>query len=139
MIKNLVALVSGVIFGLGLILSGMTNPAKIAGFLDITGQWDASLAFVMFGALMIGVIAFTWAKKQTHSLLGEPMQLPQNKIIDARLVLGSVAFGIGWGLSGYCPGPAVTSLLTGGQQALTFTLFMLIGFFIFKILNKAKS
>ena len=136
MLKNLIALIAGILFGIGLIFSGMTNPAKIAGFLDITGTWDPSLAFVMAGALSVGIIAFTWAKRQKQSLLGETMQLPHNTAINARLILGSIAFGIGWGLSGYCPGPAVTSLLTGGVEAITFTGAMLVGMLIFKALNK---
>lgn len=137
MLKNLTALATGILFGIGLIFSGMTNPAKIAGFLDITGAWDPSLALVMAGALLVGVVAFTWAKRQKQSLLGEPMQLPHNTAINAHLILGSIAFGIGWGLSGYCPGPAVTSLLTGGIEALTFTGAMLVGMLIFKTLNKS--
>ena len=138
MLNSISALIAGLVFGLGLIFSGMTNPSKIVGFLDITGRWDASLAFVMAGALIVGVIAFSWAKKQTHSFLGEPMQLPQNREITPRLILGSVTFGIGWGLVGYCPGPALASILSGGIEVLTFTGAMLVGILFFKRLNQAS-
>jgi uncharacterized protein len=138
MLNTMSALIAGLVFGLGLIYSGMTNPSKIVNFLNITGRWDASLAFVMAGALIVGVLAFTWAKKHTHSLLGEPMQLPQNREITPRLILGSVTFGIGWGLAGYCPGPALASVLSGGTEVLTFTGAMLVGILIFKRLNQAS-
>lgn len=138
MLNTISALIAGLVFGLGLIFSGMTNPSKIIGFLDITGKWDASLAFVMAGALLVGLFAFTWAKKQTHSLLGEPMQLPQNSHITPRLILGSATFGIGWGLSGYCPGPALASIFSGGLEVLSFTGAMLVGIVIFKWLNQAS-
>jgi uncharacterized membrane protein YedE/YeeE len=96
---------AGLLFGLGLLLSGMSNPAKVLGFLDVTGQWDPSLMLVMGGAIAIGFFAFRRAERQTHSLLGEPMQLPDKSRLTPRLVLGSALFGIGWGLAGICPGP----------------------------------
>ena len=100
------ALITGLVFGFGLILSGMTNPAKVIGFLDLAGKWDPSLALVMGGAILVGVFAFRVAATQPRSLLGSPMQLPTARHIDRRLVLGGLAFGVGWGLAGFCPGPA---------------------------------
>ena len=122
-----VALIAGLVFGLGLILSGMANPAKVQNFLDFFGAWDPSLALVMVGAIAVGLLAFTWAKKRTTSLLGEPMQLPTANAIDARLLVGAAMFGIGWGLAGFCPGPAVMSLLTGHQEVWWFVGAMLAG------------
>lgn len=135
--KAFIALISGIVFGLGLLLSGMANPAKVIGFLDITGTWDPSLALVMGGAILVGVFAFGFAKKRSSSLLGEAIQLPtNNNKIDSRLILGAITFGIGWGLSGYCPGPAIVSLLTGGIKPIVFTLGMLAGMAIFTLLEK---
>ncbi|HEY0268256.1 MAG TPA: DUF6691 family protein [Methyloradius sp.] len=124
---------SGIIFGLGLILSGMTNPAKVKGFLDIAGLWDPSLAFVMGGAILVAIFAFALAEKRGQTVLGEKITLPDNKQIDRKLVIGALVFGIGWGLSGYCPGPAITSLLTAGIQPLIFTIGMLAGIGLYKI------
>lgn len=122
-----VALIAGLVFGLGLILSGMANPAKVQNFLDFFGAWDPSLALVMVGAIVVGLLAFTWAKKRTTSLLGEPMQLPTANAIDARLLVGAAMFGIGWGLAGFCPGPAVMSLFTGHHEVWWFVGAMLAG------------
>ncbi|MCQ9372070.1 hypothetical protein NQ024_12660, partial [Corynebacterium sp. 35RC1] len=102
-----IALVAGLLFGAGLIVSGMANPAKVLGFLDLFGQWDPSLAFVMAGAIAVGVIAFFVARRRGRSWLGTPIQLPSATGVTARLVLGSAVFGIGWGLAGFCPGPAL--------------------------------
>jgi uncharacterized protein len=123
----LVALFAGVVFGLGLIVGGMTNPAKVLAFLDVSGDWDPSLAFVMMGAIAIGLFAFKGAAKQSRSLLGLPMQLPTNKQIDRKLVIGALLFGAGWGLAGFCPGPAVASLLVGGSAVWIFVASMLAG------------
>jgi len=123
----LVALFAGVVFGLGLIVGGMTNPAKVLAFLDVSGDWDPSLAFVMMGAIAIGLFAFKSAAKQSRSLLGLPMQLPTNKQIDRKLVIGALLFGAGWGLAGFCPGPAVASLLVGGSAVWIFVASMLAG------------
>lgn len=127
MISNIAALLSGLIFGLGLLLSGMGNPAKVQNFLDFFGQWDPSLALVMGGAIAVGLIAFTWAKRQKTALLGEPMQLPTSTTIDRKLLTGSGLFGIGWGLAGFCPGPALMNLATLTPQVWLFVAAMLAG------------
>lgn len=129
------ALITGLIFGLGLILSGMTNPAKVIGFLDLAGHWDPSLGFVMAGAIVVSFLPFRVAKGMSRALLGGPIRLPTATDIDRRLVLGSVAFGTGWGLAGYCPGPALTSLLSGGTKPLVFVLAMLAGMVVFELLQ----
>ena len=130
MISILSALVAGLIFGLGLILSGMGNPAKVQNFLDFFGTWDPSLAFVMIGAIAVAFVAFMFAKRRKTALLGEPMQLPTSSAIDARLLIGSAMFGIGWGLAGYCPGPALASLFTGGSDVWWFVPAMLAGMWL---------
>lgn len=129
------ALVAGLIFGLGLILSGMTNPAKVIGFLDLAGNWDPSLALVMAGAIAVSAVPFRLAKGRATALLGGPIRLPTATDIDRRLVLGSLAFGAGWGLAGYCPGPALASLLSGGAKPLMFVLAMLAGMAVFELLQ----
>ena len=121
------AWLAGVVFGLGLIVGGMTNPAKVLAFLDISGDWDPSLAFVMMGAIAVGFFAFKAAAKQSRSLLGLPMQLPAIKQVDRKLVIGALLFGTGWGLAGFCPGPAVASLLVGGSAVWLFVASMLAG------------
>jgi uncharacterized protein len=133
------ALLVGLVFGIGLIVSGMTDPAKVIGFLDLAGTWDPSLAFVMGGAILVGSIAFHFAGKRERSLLGEAMRLPTASRIDRRLVLGSVAFGAGWGLAGYCPGPVLASLATGGVKPLIFALAMLAGMVAFELLERVKA
>lgn len=135
----MMALMVGLLFGIGLILSGMTDPAKVIGFLDLAGNWDPSLAFVMGGAILVGVVAFGVARKRERSLLGAPMRLPAATRIDRRLVLGSLAFGVGWGLAGYCPGPALASLASGGVKPLIFTLAMLAGMGLFEVLDRASN
>lgn len=132
----LASLLAGLLFGTGLIVSGMTNPAKIIGFLDLFGKWDPSLAFVMGGALLVGTIAFRFAGKRPRALLGNPMCIPTRRDIDRRLVLGNLAFGIGWGLAGYCPGPAIASLATGGSKPWIFFLAMLAGMAIFEVMQR---
>jgi uncharacterized membrane protein YedE/YeeE len=133
---NLSAFIAGLLFGLGLIISGMTNPAKVIGFLDLAGEWDPSLAFVMAGAILIGAIGFTIAKKRQFSLLGAPMRLSSVTKLDTRLLLGSLVFGIGWGLSGFCPGPAVVSAAAGQPKAWLFVVSMLSGMALFAILER---
>lgn len=135
----LMALMAGLLFGIGLIVSGMTDPAKVIGFLDLAGAWDPSLAFVMGGAILVGAFAFGAARTRERSLLGAPMRLPTATRIDRRLVLGSLAFGAGWGLAGYCPGPALASLASGGEKPLIFTLAMLAGMALFELLERVSS
>ena len=124
--------VVGLLFGLGLILAGMTDPSKVLGFLDLAGVWDPSLAFVMGGAILVGLGAFALAKKRTTSFLGGAMQLPTSRHIDKRLVVGSLLFGAGWGLAGFCPGPAIVSLGAGQSKAAVFVLAMVAGMAIFE-------
>jgi len=133
------AFITGLVFGLGLILSGMTDPAKVIGFLDLTGMWNPSLALVMGGALVIGFIAYRFTGQRTKSLLGAVMRIPTTRHIDRRLVIGSVAFGVGWGLAGYCPGPALASLATGMLEPIIFTLAMIAGMAIFEIQDRLAS
>ena len=130
--RKLTALMAGLIFGLGLYLSGMTNPAKVLAFLDLAGDWDPSLALVMAGALAVSSVAFYCARRRQVSLLGAPLQIPTNRKIDRRLVLGSLLFGMGWAIAGLCPGPALALLLTGHWQVVVFTLAMLVGMLIFQ-------
>lgn len=125
--SSVIALLAGVIFGLGLIVGGMTNPAKILAFLDITGDWDPSLAFVMMGAIAVGFFAFRFAGRQAVTQLGLPVQLPPTTLIDRKLVLGAILFGAGWGIAGFCPGPAVASILIGGPDVWIFVASMLAG------------
>jgi uncharacterized membrane protein YedE/YeeE len=127
MMQAIAALLAGLVFGLGLILSGMGNPAKVQNFLDIFGHWDPSLGLVMGGAIAVGLVAFAWAKKRKTSLLGTPMQLPTASVIDAKLLTGAALFGVGWGLAGFCPGPAVMNLATGRGEVLLFVVAMLVG------------
>lgn len=129
---NFVAFLSGLIFGLGLILSRMADPAKVLNFLDFTGQWDPSLAFVMTGAIAVGLFGFSLAKKRPATLLGKPVQWPTATRIDKRLVVGSSLFGIGWGLSGICPGPALITLSAGMAPALIFVISMLFGMMLYR-------
>ena len=130
--KSVSALLVGQIFGFGLILSGMINPAKVLAFLDIAGAWDPSLAFVMAGAIATTAPAFFLAWKMSVSLTGEPMRLPANTRLDRRLLIGSALFGIGWGLAGFCPGPALVGAGTGEPKALIFVVAMLAGMILFQ-------
>jgi len=125
--NRLVEFAVGLLFGIGLILSGMTDPGKVIGFLDLAGAWDPSLAFVMAGAIAVGVIAFAVARKRTTAFLGGAMDLPQRRDIDRPLVVGSLVFGIGWGLAGFCPGPAIVAAGAGYWQAWLFAGAMLVG------------
>lgn len=136
---KLSALLAGLIFGLGLLLAGMANPAKVLAFLDLAGAWDPSLALVMTAAIAVAIGPFSWAKRQRVSLLGEPMQLPKKREIDRRLVLGSLLFGAGWGIAGICPGPALVLTLTGHWQAWLFGAAMLAGMGLFELLERRGS
>ena len=130
---------AGLIFGLGLVLAGMSNPAKVLAFLDLAGLWNPSLAIVMGSAICIGLVAFSIAKKHTRSLLGLPMNLPTSRIIDQRLVLGGLAFGVGWGLSGICPAPAFVLLGFGSIKGAIFLGFMLIGMGIYELIESYRN
>jgi uncharacterized membrane protein YedE/YeeE len=130
---------AGLVFGLGLIISGMANPAKVLGFLDLGGRWDPSLAFVMAGAIGVGAIAFAVARRRTRSLLGAAMRLPSLQSIDRRLLVGSVVFGIGWGIAGFCPGPALVAVGMGQAKALVFVIAMLAGMGVFEWLEGRKE
>ena len=132
------ALLSGLVFGLGLIVSGMANPIKILGFLDLTGSWDPSLALVMAGAVTVGFGAFAIARKRTVSLLGSDMKLGTATRIDRRLLVGSALFGIGWGIAGFCPGPALVALGMGEVKALVFVVAMLAGMGTFELLERRR-
>lgn len=134
-----VALIAGLIFGIGLIVSGMTDPSKVIGFLDLAGNWNPSLALVMGGAILVGLVAFRVAAGRKTSLLGDAMRLPGATRIDRRLVLGGLAFGAGWGLAGFCPGPALASLASGGAKPLIFSAAMLAGMAIFELLERLSA
>ena len=123
----------GLVFGLGLIVSGMANPAKVLGFLDLAGNWDPTLLCVMAGAVAVSAIAFVAARGRSTSYLGAPMQVPASRELDRRLIGGSLLFGIGWGLAGFCPGPAVVAVGMGQGKALVFVASMLAGMAVFEL------
>ena len=134
----LTSMLSGLVFGLGLIISGMANPAKVLGFLDLAGAWDPSLALVMAGAIAVGFFAFLIAKRRTLSLIGAEMKLPTATHIDNRLVAGGTLFGMGWGIAGFCPGPGLVALGMGEPKALVFVAAMLAGMMVFQLLEKRQ-
>lgn len=138
-LSGVIALVSGTLFGLGLVISGMTDTTKVIGFLNLFGQWDASLMFVMAAALAITVPAFHFISKRANPLLEDRFCLPQNPNIDARLLIGAVLFGIGWGLYGFCPGPAIVSLSSFNNDTLIFVATMLVGMAVAERLSRDKS
>jgi len=129
----------GLLFGLGLILSGMTDPGKVIGFLDIFGAWDPSLALVMAGAIAVGFFAFAFAKKRTANFLGGALHLPKSNQIDKPLVIGAVLFGAGWGLAGFCPGPGLVSMASGQVKGAVFVLFMVAGMQLFEMFSRRLS
>lgn len=132
------SLLAGLVFGLGLIVSGMADPSKVLGFLNLAGAWDPSLAFVMAGAIAVAAFAFSLAKKRTVSFLGAAMKLPGSGDIDRRLVSGSVLFGIGWGVAGFCPGPGLVALGMGEIKALVFVAAMLLGMGLFELIERRR-
>lgn len=136
--EPLVALLAGAIFGAGLLVSGMANPAKVKGFLDLAGAWDPSLALVMGAAVAIGLAGFRLAGLRTTSFLGLPMRLPVVRTIDRRLLAGGLIFGIGWGLAGFCPGPALVALVSGVAGAWIFVAAMVAGMLLFDLYNRAR-
>jgi len=125
--QRLTEFLIGLLFGLGLMLAGMTDPGKVLGFLDLAGSWDPSLAFVMGGAIGVGFFAFALARRRTQAFLGGAIELPARRDIDRPLVLGSLVFGVGWGLAGLCPGPALVAAGAGHWQAWLFVAAMLAG------------
>jgi uncharacterized membrane protein YedE/YeeE len=133
------ALLTGLIFGLGLVISGMVNPAKVLGFLDVAGAWDPSLLLVMGGAVAVGAVAFLLAGRRERSVLGAEMMLPASGRIDRRLMLGSLVFGIGWGIAGFCPGPAVVAIGMAQVKAIVFVIAMLAGMGLFALLDRAQE
>ncbi|MBX9346906.1 hypothetical protein K5M36_07360 [Chromobacterium vaccinii] len=128
--KLVSAFLAGLVFGVGLIVAGMANPAKVLGFLDIAGRWDPSLALVMAGAIVVALPAFAVAKRRGRALLGDEMQLPATRSVDRRLLLGSLVFGAGWGLAGVCPGPALVLAGSGLPSGLLFLAAMLAGMWL---------
>lgn len=132
------AFLIGLLFGLGLLLSGMINPAKVLGFLDLAGAWDPSLALVMVGAIGVGLIGFNLSGNRRRSVFGEPMRLPTRRDIDRPLVLGGLGFGVGWGLAGFCPGPAIAALGAGEFKAFVFVAAMLLGMWLFGRWQQAR-
>jgi uncharacterized membrane protein YedE/YeeE len=126
----------GLLFGWGLLISGMTDPGKVLGFLDLAGSWDPSLALVMGGAIAVGFFAFGTAKKRTRSFLGGALHLPTSRDIDKRLLLGALLFGAGWGLAGFCPGPGIVSMAAGEPKAAVFVVAMLAGMLVFEWIDR---
>jgi uncharacterized membrane protein YedE/YeeE len=135
----LTAFIAGLLFGSGLILSGMSNPAKVLAFLDVAGQWDPSLIFVMVGAILVAAIAFRVGGARARTVFGGTIHMPGAARVDTRLVLGSVVFGVGWGLVGYCPGPALTSLAVGGWPTLLFVAAMIAGMTVFEAVERIAA
>lgn len=138
--KNLVASIAGLLFALGLVVSGMTQPSKVIGFLDITGKWDPSLAFVMGGALLVTIVAFaTTPRAGNRPWFAKEFELPTRKDVDMKLVGGAALFGIGWGVAGYCPGPAFASLYAGGMDIVVFMAALMAGMYLATRLDKHRT
>lgn len=129
----------GLVFGIGLMVSGMTDPVRVLGFLDVAGPWDPSLGVVMLAALALATPAFALARRRRTALLGAPMQLPAATRVDRRLLSGAALFGLGWGLVGVCPGPAIVLLLTGGVRAWVYALAVLGGMAAFELALRARE
>ena len=133
--NKIISLISGAIFGFGLTVSSMTNPAKVLGFLDLFGQWDPSLIFVMLGAIIVSSPFFFLFKSKTKPLFAQTFSIPEIKKIDSKLIIGSSLFGIGWGSAGLCPGPAISSLALLNNYSLAFIVSMLFGFVLVRVFN----
>ena len=133
------ALLAGLVFGVGLIVSGMANPSKVLGFLDLGGNWDPSLAFVMVGAIAVASLAFAVARWIERSASGAAIPWPRAARIELRLIAGSAAFGVGWGLVGFCPGPALVAASSGHPKALLFVAAMLAGMGLFSLVERRSS
>jgi uncharacterized protein len=128
--------VVGLLFGWGLLLSGMTNPGKVQGFLDLAGAWDPSLALVMSGAIAVGALAFGLAKRKATTVLGAALHLPTAVDIDKPLIAGSLLFGAGWGLAGFCPGPGIVAMAAGEIKAGVFVAAMIAGMLMFELFSR---
>ena len=133
--RDLTALIAGIVFGVGLTLSQMINPAKVIGFLDLFGTWDASLAFVMIGALIVTALGYRLVTGTGTLVFADKFHITANQTIDFRLALGSLLFGVGWGLVGLCPGPAIAALTIGGLPVLVFLFAMLAGAYLFQFID----
>lgn len=138
MLKNFIGLLSGLLFGLGLLISGMTDPVKVLGFLDVFGAWDISLALVMGGGLVVAIIGVQIARRRRLSWVGSEIEMPTKTKITKRLVIGAMLFGIGWGLVGICPGPGIVLLGTGQWQAYVFITAMIVGMVVFQQLEPKR-
>ena len=137
MAKTVSAFAVGLLFGLGLLVSGMGDPAKVLAFLDVTGRWDPSLAFVMAGAVAVSATGYLVARRRGRPLLASRLEIPNRRDLDPRLIAGAAVFGLGWGLAGLCPGPALTLLTVAPAQAVTFVVAMVIGMLAFRLLPAA--
>lgn len=139
MLKNIIGLLVGLVFGFGLLISGMTNPEKVLGFLDVFGAWDISLALVMGGGLAVALVGVQLARRQKLSWIGTEIDMPSKTVITKRLIIGAMMFGIGWGLVGICPGPGIVLLGTGAWQAFIFIPAMIVGMLVFQWLEPKIS
>jgi uncharacterized membrane protein YedE/YeeE len=137
--RNLISLATGSLFGIGLVISGMTDTLKVQGFLDLFGAWDPSLVFVMGGAIIPMFIAWRVAEKRNASLVGSPLPTPPNTKLDRPLIIGAILFGMGWALAGFCPGPALASITFGGTSGIVFMIAMLAGMYGFAMFNKIRA
>lgn len=135
MLKNIIGLVAGLLFGFGLLISGMTDPAKVQGFLDVFGAWDISLALVMGGGLAVAIVGVQLAKRQKNSWIGTLIEMPNKTTINKKLLIGAMMFGIGWGLVGICPGPGIVLLGAGQWQAYVFIPAMIMGMLVYQWLE----
>ena len=135
MLKNIIGLFAGLLFGIGLLISGMTDPAKVQGFLDVFGAWDISLALVMGGGLIVALVGVQLAKRQQSSWIGTSIDMPSKTTINKKLLIGAMLFGIGWGLVGICPGPGIVLLGTGQWQAYVFIPAMIFGMIMYQWLE----
>ncbi|WLP94757.1 DUF6691 family protein [Psychrobacter sp. M13] len=139
MLKNIIGLLVGLLFGFGLLISGMTDPVKVQGFLDVFGAWDISLALVMGGGLLVAIVGVQLAKRQQTSWIGTSIDMPSKTVINKKLLTGAMLFGIGWGLVGICPGPGIVLLGTGVWQAYVFIPAMIVGMLIYQWLEPKIS
>jgi len=138
-VKPLAAFAAGLVFGIGLLLSGMADPGKVKGFLDLAGSWDPSLAFVMGGAIAVAFFAFRFAGRRASAFLGGALELPSARDIDLRLVAGSLTFGVGWGLAGFCPGPALVAMGAGSDHAVVLVAAMLAGMLLYTAFERVHA